>query len=96
MKTIKRVIVQPELDNPVRKQVNEWCEKTFGPKYGNDGNTWMWNETSNYDRSKYASFDVHFKHPEHATLFVLKWGGKQIIESEGSEVDSEIFNNLFE
>ena len=96
MKIIKKVNVYPEIDNDMRQEVHKWCEETFGPKGWITEDEWVWFSSSNYDRSKYASFDMTFKNPAHATMFTLKWGGRIQVDSEGTEIIPEVFNSLFE
>ena len=96
MKIIKKVNVYPEIDNDQRQEVYKWCEQMFGPKGWINENEWNWFSSSNYDRSKYASFDMTFNNPAHATMFTLRWGGRIEVVSEGTEVSNEVFDSLFE
>jgi hypothetical protein len=99
MKIIKQINVYPELNNNVRQSVYQWCLEMFGNMHGTEEDDWVWGTKSNYERSRKASFDMQFKNSKHASMFVLRWGGKTETIFEDFEklaVDEEVFNNLFE
>jgi hypothetical protein len=92
-KTIKYVIVCPEIDNDERSEVNDWCTEIFGDRYKTqiDENQWIWSMRSNYDRSKYASFDMYFKDDRTASMFILRWGGVAKYIYEDSIDNNQLF-----
>jgi hypothetical protein len=92
-KTIKQVIVYPEIDNDKRQNVMEWCAEIFGDRRKThiDHNQWIWGMRSNYDRSKYASFDMYFKDDRNASIFILRWGGVAKYIYEDSIDNNQLF-----
>jgi hypothetical protein len=98
MKIVKEVAVHPYIGNDKRQEVINWCNTQFGEYHETaEGEQWRWYPTSNYTRSKEGTFDVIFRKIEDAEWFLLRWGGDVVYtDVEGSEVDAEVFKNLFE
>jgi hypothetical protein len=69
------MIIHPHIGNDKRQAVMDWCEKKFGPYNEEDS---VWCATSNYDRSKDGTFDVHFEDMYEALWFLSKWGGEVV------------------
>jgi hypothetical protein len=94
MKTINKILIHPKIGNDKRSDVIDWCTKQFGISNRKE---WRWGTMSNYTRSNTGTFDIIFKNIKDAQWFLLKLGGDIIYKDvEGSEVDPEIFQNLFE
>jgi hypothetical protein len=94
MKTVTEILIHPYIGNDNRPEVVDWCTKQFGVVNSEQR---RWVSTSNYTRSKEGTFDVFFKNLKDAQWFLLKWGGDIIYtKTEGSEVDPEVFQRLFE
>ena len=69
------MIVHPHIGNDKRQEVMNWCIEKFGPYNEEDS---VWCATSNYDRSKDGTFDVHFEDMYEALWFLSKWGGEVV------------------
>ena len=94
MNIVTEILIHPYIGNDKRPEVVDWCTKQFGAANSEE---WRWGSTSNYVRSYEGTFDIFFKNLKDAQWFLLKWGGDIIYtKTEGSTVDPEVFQNLFE